>query len=118
MSTSDVDAALEGLVFDEKGLIPAICQDDDSGDVLMLGYMNADTLRETLATGRMVYWKRSWDARWAKGDTSGNRQWVRSAFYDCDGKSLLFRVAQEGTGSCHTGAPNCYFQPLPVTTAD
>ena len=115
--SDDLDALIAQLVFDDKGLIPAICQDASSGDVLMLGYMNAETLHETLTTGRMVYWKRSWQARWAKGDTSGNRQWVKHASYDCDGKSLLFRVEQEGTGSCHTGNPTCYFQDLPVTPA-
>jgi phosphoribosyl-AMP cyclohydrolase len=103
---------LSDIRFDDAGLVPAIAQDRDSGVVLMLAWMTADTLRETLATGRMVYWSRSRNERWAKGDTSGDRQWVREARYDCDGDVLLFVVEQEGNGACHTGEFSCFFRRL------
>ena len=96
--------------FTADGLVAAIAQDRASGRVLMLGWMNEATLRETLETGRMVYWSRSRQERWAKGDTSGNRQWVREAFYDCDGDVLLFLVEQEGEGACHTGSFSCFYR--------
>jgi phosphoribosyl-AMP cyclohydrolase/phosphoribosyl-ATP pyrophosphohydrolase/phosphoribosyl-AMP cyclohydrolase len=92
------------------GLVAAIAQHRDTGRVLMLGWMNQTALRETLETGRMVYWSRSRKERWAKGDTSGNRQWVREAYYDCDGDVLLFLVDQEGEGACHTGAFSCFYR--------
>ena len=96
--------------FTADGLVAAIAQDRAGGQVLMLGWMNEATLRETLETGRMVYWSRSRQQRWAKGDTSGNRQWVREAFYDCDGDVLLFLVEQEGEGACHTGSFSCFYR--------
>jgi len=103
---------LSDIRFDDAGLVPAIAQDRESGVVLMLAWMTADTLRETLETGRMVYWSRSRNERWAKGDTSGDRQWVREARYDCDGDVLLFVVEQEGNGACHTGEFSCFFRRL------
>ena len=103
---------LPDLKFTADGLIPAIAQ-DTSGRVLMMAWMNEATLQETLESGRMVYWSRSRDERWAKGDTSGDRQWVKEAFYDCDGDVLLFVVDQEGDGACHTGEYSCFFRPLP-----
>ncbi len=93
-------------------LLPAIVQDAETGRVLMLAWMNAETVRETLASGRMVYWSRSRQQRWAKGDTSGNRQWVKEARFDCDGDALLFLVDQEGEGACHTGEFTCFFRTL------
>lgn len=104
---------LEGLArvsYDANGLVPAIAQDAGTGKVLMMAYMNEATLRETLETGRMVYWSRSRQERWAKGDTSGDRQWVKEARYDCDGDTLLFVVDQEGAGACHTGEFTCFFR--------
>lgn len=103
-------AGLDQVRFDSAGLVPAIAQDRATGRVLMLAWMNEATLRETLETGRMVYWSRSRQERWAKGDTSGDRQWVREAYYDCDGDALLFVVEQEGAGACHTGARTCFFR--------
>ena len=100
------------LKFDDRGLIPAIAQDVATHTVLMVGWMNADTLSETLTSGRMVYWSRSRQERWAKGDTSGDRQWVREARYDCDGDVLLFLVEQEGNGACHTGEFSCFYRRL------
>jgi phosphoribosyl-AMP cyclohydrolase/phosphoribosyl-ATP pyrophosphohydrolase/phosphoribosyl-AMP cyclohydrolase len=87
-----------------------VTQDAATGLVLMLAWMNEDALRATFAEGRMVYWSRSRRELWRKGDTSGDRQWVREAYYDCDGDTLLFVVDQEGRGACHTGAPSCFFR--------
>ncbi|MBW3557393.1 MAG: phosphoribosyl-AMP cyclohydrolase [Actinobacteria bacterium] len=101
---------MDGVRYDADGLVPAIAQDLVTGKVLMLAYMNEETLRETLETGRMVYWSRSRQERWAKGDTSGDRQWVREARYDCDGDTLLFLVDQDGAGACHTGEFTCFFR--------
>jgi phosphoribosyl-AMP cyclohydrolase len=83
--------------------VTAIAQDVETKDVLMLAWMNAESLRMTLEEGRMVYWSRSRQELWRKGDTSGDRQFVREAYYDCDGDALLFLVEQEGNGACHTG---------------
>ena len=99
---------LAAVTYDANGLVPAIVQDHEQHDVLMLGYMNAETLRETLESGRMVFWSRSRQEVWRKGDTSGDRQWVREAYYDCDGDTLLFLVEQEGRGACHTGDRSCF----------
>ena len=86
------------MTFNADGLVPAIVQDADTGDVLMLAWMNAETLRATLDEGRMVFWSRSRQELWRKGDTTGDRQFVREAYYDCDGDTLLFVVEQEGSG--------------------
>jgi phosphoribosyl-AMP cyclohydrolase/phosphoribosyl-ATP pyrophosphohydrolase/phosphoribosyl-AMP cyclohydrolase len=94
--------------FDADGLVPAVVQEHGSGLVLMVAWMNRDTLEETLSSGRTVFWSRSRRERWRKGDTSGDRQWVREAYYDCDGDTLLFVVEQEGTGACHTGTRSCF----------
>lgn len=103
---------IDDISFDAAGLVPAICQDRSTNRVLMLGYMNETSLRETMETGRMVYWSRSRQERWAKGDTSGDVQLVQEAFYDCEGRSLLFLVDQQGKGACHTGEYSCYFRSL------
>lgn len=102
---------LDAVEFGSDGLVPVITQDDATGDVLMLAWMNRESLEETLATGRMVYWSRS-RGRWAKGDTSGATQHVKAAWYDCDADALLFRVVQHGSGACHTGEWSCFHQPL------
>ena len=110
---SVIDASPEQLAevtFNDDGLVAAIAQDASSREVLMMAWMNAESLQRTLAEGRMVYWSRSRQELWRKGDTSGDRQWVRQAFYDCDGDTLLFLVDQEGAGACHTGAPTCFFR--------
>ena len=99
---------LNKVRWDEHGLVPVIAQEVSSNDVLMFAWMNADTLRETLDSGRTVFWSRSRGERWAKGDTSGDRHWVREAYYDCDGDVVLFKVEQEGKGACHTGARTCF----------
>jgi len=100
---------LDAVSFDDAGLVPAIVQDASTDEVLMMAYMTADTLRETLDRGRMVYWSRSREERWEKGATSGHTQAVESVRLDCDGDTLLFRVEQEG-GACHTGHRSCFFR--------
>ena len=104
------EAEIAAVAWNADGLVPAVAQEGDSGRVLMLAWMNEDALRATLAEGRMVYWSRSRRELWRKGDTSGDRQWVRAAYYDCDVDALLFQVEQEGAGACHTGAPTCFFR--------
>jgi phosphoribosyl-AMP cyclohydrolase/phosphoribosyl-ATP pyrophosphohydrolase/phosphoribosyl-AMP cyclohydrolase len=101
---------LEQIRYDAEGLVPAIVQDVRTEAVLMLGWMNAETLRMSLEQGRTVFWSRSRNEVWRKGDTSGDRQYLRSAAYDCDGDTLLLRVEQEGGGACHTGAYSCFFR--------
>ena len=109
MTVDDPDALLDDVTFDDDGLVPAIVQDHDTGQVLMMAYMNAETLSQTLETGRMTYWSRSRQSVWVKGATSGHTQAVRSARLDCDGDALLFRVDQEG-GACHTGHRSCFYR--------
>jgi len=101
---------LASVKYDTNGLVPVIAQDVHSRAVLMMAWMNAETLAATLAEGRMVYWSRSRQEVWRKGDTSGDRQFVREGFYDCDGDTLLFLVEQEGNGACHTGQYSCFFR--------
>jgi phosphoribosyl-AMP cyclohydrolase len=103
------DALLDAVSFDENGLVPAIVQDAATDQVLMMAYMTAETLRETLDTGRMVYWSRSRQERWVKGATSGHIQTVEAMRIDCDGDTLLFKVRQEG-GACHTGYRSCFYR--------
>ncbi|MDI9476481.1 MAG: bifunctional phosphoribosyl-AMP cyclohydrolase/phosphoribosyl-ATP diphosphatase HisIE [Natronincolaceae bacterium] len=102
---------LEGLKFDERGLIPAIVQDVDTKEVLMLAYMNEDSLRKTLDTGETWFWSRSRKELWHKGETSGHIQKVKSINYDCDGDTLLIEAEQKGV-ACHTGARSCFFNLL------
>jgi phosphoribosyl-AMP cyclohydrolase/phosphoribosyl-ATP pyrophosphohydrolase/phosphoribosyl-AMP cyclohydrolase len=101
---------LARISYNSDGLVPAIVQEVGTGEVLMVAWMNEDTLAETLASGRTVFWSRSRQERWRKGDTSGERQWIREARYDCDGDVLLFLVEQEGQGACHTGHHSCFFR--------
>jgi phosphoribosyl-AMP cyclohydrolase/phosphoribosyl-ATP pyrophosphohydrolase/phosphoribosyl-AMP cyclohydrolase len=103
-------AQLAEVKYNADGLVPAVVQEDGTGLVLMFAWMNEQTLAETLSTGRTVFWSRSRQERWRKGDTSGDRQWIRAAFYDCDGDVLLFRVEQEGSGACHTGERTCFYR--------
>jgi phosphoribosyl-AMP cyclohydrolase len=105
-----VDEQLALVRFDDDGLVPAIIQEAGSGTVLMMGWMNEESLRRTLETGRTWFWSRSRQEYWCKGETSGDRQYVRSGHYDCDGDTLLFVVEQEGNGACHTGAYSCFFR--------
>ena len=96
--------------FNADGLVAVIAQDVLNGDVLMMAWMNRESLDMTLSEGRMVYWSRSRQELWRKGDTSGDHQLVREAFFDCDGDTLLFKVEQVGGGACHTGERTCFFR--------
>jgi phosphoribosyl-AMP cyclohydrolase len=109
-SIEATDEQLARVRYDADGLVPAIVQDHASGQVLMLAWMTAETLRLTLAEGRTVFWSRSRQEVWRKGETSGDVQYVRSARYDCDGDVLLFVVDQQGAGACHTGERSCFFR--------
>jgi phosphoribosyl-AMP cyclohydrolase len=115
----DVQAVLDRIAFDAKGLVPAIIQEEDTRDVLMLGYMDNEAVRRTLTEGRVTFWSRSRQEYWRKGDTSGNRQYVRGAALDCDGDALLVTVRQLGP-ACHTGEHACFdVDPLtPVIGSD
>ena len=95
--------------YDDNGLVPAVVQQHDTGEVLMVAWMNRDTLAETLTLGETVFWSRSRGERWHKGDTSGNTQRVVEVSADCDGDVVLVRVDQHGDGACHTGARSCFF---------
>jgi phosphoribosyl-AMP cyclohydrolase len=112
MSIAASEDLLAEVHYNEDGLVPAIVQAEDTGEVLMMAWMNEDALRSTFEQGRMVYWSRSRQELWRKGDTSGDRQWLRRAFLDCDGDTLLFVVEQEGRGACHTGARTCFQRPF------
>lgn len=104
------EAELDAVKFDAAGLAPAIVQEESTGQVLMLAWMNREALQRTLETGRTWFWSRSRQEYWCKGETSGDRQYVREAYYDCDGDTLLFVVEQEGKGACHTGNFSCFFR--------
>ncbi|MCS5733277.1 phosphoribosyl-AMP cyclohydrolase [Herbiconiux daphne] len=106
-TVTDTAAILERVRFDDKGLVPAIIQQWDSKEVLMLGYMNAEALRRTLTEGRVTFWSRSRQEFWRKGDTSGHAQFVKGAALDCDADTLLVEVDQIGV-ACHTGARRCF----------
>jgi phosphoribosyl-AMP cyclohydrolase len=101
---------LDEIHFGSDGLLPAVVQDATDGAVLMLGYMDAEALRRTLATGRTWFWSRSRREYWCKGETSGDKQWVRRVAYDCDGDAVLVVVDQDGRGACHTGERSCFFR--------
>ena len=117
MPAATLDEQLANVLYNEAGLVPAIAQDHATGTVLMLAWMTEATLRETLETGRMVYWSRSRNEVWRKGDTSGDIQLVREARYDCDGDVLLFVVEQQGNGACHTGEFSCFFRAFSTSTS-
>jgi phosphoribosyl-AMP cyclohydrolase len=104
------DDQLAEVSFGADGLLPAIVQEDGTGDVLMLGWMDREALERTLQTGRTWFWSRSRQEYWCKGEKSGDRQWVRRAYYDCDGDTVLVVVEQEGRGACHTGEHSCFFR--------
>jgi phosphoribosyl-AMP cyclohydrolase len=101
---------LGAVRFGADGLVPAIVQERSTGEVLMLAWMDEEALRRTLQTGRTWFWSRSRGELWCKGETSGDRQWVRDVRLDCDGDTVLVRVEQEGAGACHTGARTCFFR--------
>ncbi|MCY4426499.1 MAG: phosphoribosyl-AMP cyclohydrolase [Halieaceae bacterium] len=98
--------------FNGEGLIPVIAQDADNGDVLMMAWMNEESLAATIAEQRAVYWSRSRRKLWRKGEQSGNTQWVREIHLDCDGDAMLLKVEQQGGIACHTGRRSCFFRKL------
>ena len=100
---------LNQLKTDQNGLIPAIIQDDENKEVLMVGYMNREAVRKTLESGRVCFWSRSRQEYWIKGETSGHTQTVRTVPFDCDGDALLIKVEQKG-GACHVGYRSCFFR--------
>ena len=102
------------ISFNPDGLVPAIAQQHDTGEVLMMAWMTAETLAETLATGRACYYSRSRNAFWRKGDTSGHIQLVKSVHLDCDGDTILLKIDQIGA-ACHTGEKSCFFTPIDIT---
>ena len=112
MKTSQRPAWLEEVHFDGQGLIPAISQDAQTGQILMVAWMNAESLAETVATGRAVFWSRSRNRLWRKGEESGHRQKVMALFLDCDEDVILLKVEQEGGISCHTGRESCFYRRL------
>jgi len=114
MSSSAPDAAarlLAALRFDADGLVPCIAQQHDTGEVLMMAWMNAEAVAETLATGRVCYFSRSRNALWRKGETSGQHQILKELRLDCDGDALLALVEQTGV-ACHTGRRSCFFRAI------
>ena len=114
--TLDTERVLEAIPWNSDGLIPAIAQQHDSGEVLMMAWMNIDTLRETLATGRVCYWSRSRQKPWRKGESSGQIQTLKRAVLDCDGDTLLLLVNQIGP-ACHSGRRSCFFTTLDTAQA-
>ncbi len=122
MSTADTTATYEArpvaytdeelarVTYNRDGLVGAIVQDASDRAVLMFAWMNAESLQRTLDTGRTWFWSRSRQEFWCKGETSGDRQYVRSVSYDCDGDALLVVVDQEGAGACHTGHRSCFYR--------
>ncbi len=107
-STVELEKVLAQLKWTSEGLIPAVAQQYDSGEVLMLAWMNAESLRETLATGRTCYWSRSRKSYWRKGESSGHVQKLMGVRIDCDGDSLLLLVDQQGP-ACHTNRRSCFY---------
>ena len=105
------DTLLDQIKWDDRGLVPAIVQDTNSGDVLMLAYMNRESLQRSLDTYQTWFWSRSRKCLWHKGETSGHTQRIHEIRYDCDGDTLLVLVEQEGV-ACHTGAWSCFFRIL------
>ncbi|NMB41239.1 MAG: phosphoribosyl-AMP cyclohydrolase [Firmicutes bacterium] len=111
-----VNEDLKKLAFDKYELLPTIVQDYQNGDVLMLAYMNRESLQKTLETGFTCFWSRSRQKLWQKGETSGNTQTVKEIFYDCDADTLLVKVLQKGP-ACHTGSRSCFFRSISLPGA-
>jgi len=103
---------IEDLKYDEAGLIPAVIQDRETGDVLMVAYMNAESVTKTLETGKTWFWSRSRQKYWMKGESSGHVQDVHEVRYDCDADCLLVTVTQHGPGACHTNERSCFYRRL------
>ena len=109
---SNEPAWMADVVFDENGLIPAIAQDAENGQIMMVAWMNRESLAETAATGRAVYWSRSRQRLWRKGEESGHAQEVHELRLDCDGDVILLKINQQGGIACHTGRASCFYRRL------
>ncbi len=107
----DITDILKQLKFDESGLLPAIAQDYLTGEVLMMAWMNADSLEKTLSTNQVHYWSRSRGSLWRKGETSGHTQTLKECLIDCDGDTILLKIEQVGV-ACHTGERSCFFKKI------
>ncbi|SKB12020.1 Phosphoribosyl-AMP cyclohydrolase [Planktothrix sp. PCC 11201] len=105
---------IEALKFNAQGLIPAIAQDAEDGTVLMMAWMNKESIQKTLETQEVHYWSRSRSELWHKGATSGHIQKLKSLYYDCDADTLLLKIEQIGDIACHTGARSCFFQEVKI----
>lgn len=101
---------IDQLKYDEQGLIPAVIQDVENGDVLMVAYMNRESVVETIETGKTWFWSRSRKKYWMKGESSGHTQDVHEILYDCDADCLLVKVTQNGPGACHTNERSCFYR--------
>ncbi|MFH0964711.1 MAG: phosphoribosyl-AMP cyclohydrolase [Planctomycetota bacterium] len=101
----------QGIKFDDKGLVTAVMQDANNGEVLMVAFMNAEALEKTVETGLAHFWSRSRGKLWLKGESSGHVQKVKEMRVDCDGDALLLKIEQEG-GACHTGYRSCFYRKL------
>ena len=108
MAQGAIDRVIAAIVFNEAGLVPAVAQQYDTREVLMMAWMNRDAITETLKTGRVCYWSRSRGKLWRKGESSGQTQALQDFRWDCDADTLLVLVDQEGV-ACHTGRRNCFF---------
>ncbi len=109
MSENTTDTILDAIRFDPSGLVPAIAQQHDTGEVLMMAWMNRESVAETLATGRVCYYSRSRGKLWRKGESSGQQQSLKELRLDCDGDTILLLVDQIGV-ACHTGRRDCFFR--------
>ena len=105
------DEVLSAIKFNENGLVPAIAQQHDSGEILMMAWMNLDSIKESLKTGQVCYWSRSRQSLWRKGESSGQTQSLKELCIDCDGDTLLLQVDQTGV-VCHTGRRSCFFRAI------
>jgi len=112
------DSVVNDVVFGDDGLVVTVIQERQSHDVLMVAYMNQESLMKTLETGRTWFWSRSRQEFWCKGETSGDRQYVRAIRYDCDGDALLIEIDQHGNGACHTGERSCFYRDLATGPGD
>jgi phosphoribosyl-AMP cyclohydrolase len=104
-----IEEALAGIAFGPDGLVPALAQQYDTGETLMLAWMSPESVQVTLSEGRVCYWSRSRGALWRKGETSGQVQWLKEMRLDCDGDAILLLVDQQGV-ACHTGRRSCFFR--------
>lgn len=111
LQTPFIDELLKKIKFDDKGLVPAILQDAENGEILMFAFMNRESLKKSLETGLATYWSRSRQSLWVKGESSGHTQEIREVYYDCDNDCLLFKIKQN-VAACHTGYRSCFFNKI------